>query len=262
MKKLQELFSEKNKKILNVYCTAGFPETNSTIDVIKALQASGADIIELGIPYSDPLADGPVIQYSNARALKNGMTIAKLFEQLTIGKDEIKVPLILMGYLNPILLYGFDKFCKDASDRGVAGLIIPDMPPYEYEKEYRSIITQYGLDFIFLVTPETEEERVMKLDELSSGFLYAVSSSSITGSNQNFDDVKSYLKRLKELHLKNPVMVGFGIRDKASFDLVCEYANGGIIGSAYIQTIDGSRNIELDTMKFIRAILNGAANGT
>ena len=262
MTKLQELFLVKNKRVLNVYCTAGFPEYGSTIEIIKALCDAGVDIIEIGIPYSDPLADGPVIQYSNTKALQNGMTNAKLFEQLSVGKDEIKVPLILMGYLNPILLYGFDKFCKDASDCGVAGLIIPDMPPYEYEKEYRSIIHQYGLDFIFLVTPETEDERVMKLDELSSGFLYAVSSSSITGSNQNFDGVRSYLKRLKELHLKNRVMVGFGIRDKASFDLVCEYANGGIIGSAYIQTIDGSRNIELDTMKFIRAILNGAANGT
>ena len=262
MKKLQELFSKRNKRILNVYCTAGFPGTESTIEVIKALQASGADIIELGIPYSDPLADGPVIQYSNAKALKNGMTIIKLFEQLSIGKDEIKVPLILMGYLNPIIQYGFDKFCKGASDCGVAGLIIPDMPPYEYESEYRSIINQYGLDFMFLVTPETGDDRVKKLDELSSGFLYAVSSSSITGTNQNFDGVKSYLKRLQEMQLRNPVLVGFGIKDKASFDLVCEYANGGIIGSAYIKAIDGSRNIELDTMRFIHAILNGAANGT
>lgn len=262
MKKLQEFFSVKNRRVLNVYCTAGFPEADSIIEVIKALEASGADIIELGIPYSDPLADGPVIQYSNAKALKNGMTITKLFEQLSIWKDEIKVPVILMGYLNPILQYGFDNFCKDAAASGVAGLIIPDIPPFEFEKDYQSIIKLYGLDFIFLVTPETEEVRVKKLDELSSGFLYAVSSSSITGSNQKFDGVISYLKRLQEMQLKNSVLVGFGIKDKESFNLVCEYANGGIIGSAYIQTIDGSKNIKLDTKKFIDAILNGAANGT
>jgi tryptophan synthase alpha chain len=219
MSKLRELFKTKRDKVLNVYCTAGYPQLNSTIEVIKALQENGADIIELGMPYSDPLADGPVIQQSSSIALANGMTIKKLFEQLKNLRKEITIPIVLMGYMNPVLQYGFEKFCADAAAVSIDGLILPDLPEHEFETEYGAIIKKHGLDFVFLVTPETSEGRIRKLDELSSGFLYAVSSSSTTGSDKNMTDVKSYLRKLKGLNLKNPVLVGFGIKDRSTFEV-------------------------------------------
>ena len=254
MKRIKELFQRKQDGILNVYCTAGYPQLESTIGIMKCLQANGADLIELGMPYSDPLADGPVIQASGTKALQNGMTISKLFEQLKNFRSEIKVPVILMGYLNPLLQYGFEEFCAKASEVGIDGLIIPDIPIYEYENEYRAIIQKHKLDFIFLVTPETSEERIKKLDELSSGFLYAVSSSSITGSDKDFSTVENYLKRLKKMNLQNPVLVGFGIKDRSTFQAACKYANGAIIGSAYIKAIENS-NTEEATKKFLEGIL-------
>ena len=259
MKRLDELFKKKEKKILNVYCTAGFPHLQDTVDVMKALQENGADMIELGIPYSDPLADGPVIQHSSAVALQNGMTIKKLFEQLkdfrtANGDSAVEIPVLLMGYMNPILQYGFEKFCSDAATLGIDGLIVPDLPEYEYETEYGSIIKKYGLDFVFLVTPETSEERVRKLDQLSDGFLYAVSSSSTTGRDKNMTDVKKYLQNLKRLKLKNPVLVGFGIKDKHTFDAACEDANGAIIGTAFIKALEGGDDISRTTKTFLNAI--------
>lgn len=254
MKRIEQLFQAKQQKILNVYCTAGYPQLNSTVDVMKCLQTNGVDLIELGMPYSDPLADGPVIQASSSKALQNGMTIAKLFEQLTGFRKEIHLPVILMGYLNPLLQYGFEKFCAKAAEVGIDGLIIPDIPMYEYEHEYREIIQAHQLDFIFLVTPETSEERIKKLDELSSGFLYAVSSSSITGSDKDFSEVENYLMKLKEMKLKNPILVGFGIKDKSSFEAACKYANGAIIGSAYIKAIENSNTGEA-TKKFLEGVL-------
>jgi tryptophan synthase alpha chain len=254
MKRIKELFQKKQNAILNVYCTAGYPHLESTIAVIKCLEANGADLIELGMPYSDPLADGPVIQASGSKALQNGMTISKLFDQLKDFRTEIKVPIILMGYLNPLLQYGFENFCAKAAEVGIDGLIIPDIPMYEYEKEYKAFIKKYDLDFIFLVTPETSEERIKKLDELSSGFLYAVSSSSITGSDKDFSTVENYLKRLKEMNLKNPVLVGFGIKDKITFQAACKYANGAIIGSAYIKAIENN-NTEEATKQFLEGVL-------
>jgi tryptophan synthase alpha chain len=223
---------------------------------MKALQNNGADLIELGMPYSDPLADGPVIQASSAKALQNGMTISKLFEQLDGFRKEINVPVVLMGYLNPLLQYGFEKFCAKAAEVGVDGLIIPDIPMFEYETEYAAIIKKYGLDFIFLVTPETSEERIKKLDNLSSGFLYAVSSSSITGSDKDFSPVETYLQRLKDIGLKNPTLVGFGIKDKATFDMASRYANGAIIGSAYIKALEGKDDVESATKEFLNGVLN------
>ena len=199
MSRIQQLFSEKGSRLLNVYCTAGYPALDSTLPVMKALQSNGADMIELGMPYSDPLADGPVIQASSSQALANGMTITKLFEQLKEMRKDITVPVILMGYMNPVLQYGFEKFCAVAKAVGIDGLILPDLPVYEYETEYRDVIKKYELDFIFLVTPETSNERVKQLDELSSGFLYAVSSSSTTGKDKNMVDVLAYLQRLKSL---------------------------------------------------------------
>src|SRR5438045_4908011 len=201
MKRLTELFKKKQEKVLSVYFTAGFPHLGDTLTVLKALQENGADIIELGMPYSDPLADGPVIQQSGSIALANGMTIKKLFEQLKDFRKNISIPVILMGYMNPVLQYGFEKFCVDAASVGIDGLILPDLPEHEFETEYGAIIKKYGLDFIFLVTPEPSEERIKKLDELSTGFLYAVSSSSITGNDKDFSSVEKYLKRLKSIKI-------------------------------------------------------------
>jgi tryptophan synthase alpha chain len=256
MQRIRQLFDKKNGRILNVYCTAGYPRLDSTVEVMEALQDNGTDMIELGMPYSDPLADGPVIQHSSTIALQNGMTIKKLFEQLKDFRKKISVPVVLMGYMNPVLQYGFDKFCSDASAAGIDGLILPDLPGYEFETEYGAIIKKYGLDFIFLVTPETPAERVKKLDALSTGFLYAVSSSSTTGSNKSAVDLKTYIQKLKSLKLKNPVLVGFGIRDKSSFETACEYADGAIIGTAYIKAIENTADIGKATRSFVRSVLS------
>lgn len=255
MSKLQQLFSSKPGKILNVYCTAGYPQLDSTIDVMKALQQNGAAIIELGMPYSDPLADGPVIQHSSSIALANGMTIVKLFEQLKDFRKEISIPVILMGYMNPVLQYGFERFCADAAAAGIDGLILPDLPEYEFETEYGAIIKKYALDFIFLVTPETSEERIKKLDSLSTGFLYAVSSSSTTGSDKKATDTAAYLQKLRDIKLTNPVLVGFGISNKQSYNAVCQLADGAIIGSAYIKALENSTNVNAATKDFLSSIL-------
>ena len=263
MSRITELFKRKNERVVNIYCTAGYPQLDSTLKIIKALQDNGADMIELGMPYSDPLADGPVIQHSSTIAIANGMTIKKLFEQLKdfrqspppTGGDLGGIPVILMGYMNPVLQYGFEKFCADAAGVGIDGLILPDLPEYEFETEYGAIIKKYGLDFIFLVTPETSEERIRKLDELSSGFLYAVSSSSTTGSDKNMTDVNSYLQKLKALQLRNPILVGFGIKDKQTFDTACQYANGAIIGSAFVKALEGATNEEVSVKQFLKSII-------
>lgn len=254
MSRIQELFKKKNKQVLNVYVTAGYPQLDSTVPVMQALQKSGADLIELGMPYSDPLADGPVIQASSTIALQNGMTIKKLFEQLKNMRSSVQTPVILMGYMNPILQYGFEKFCADAAAVGVDGLILPDLPEFEFEHEYGSIIKKYHLDFIFLVTPETTPERIKKLDALSTGFLYAVSSSSTTGKDQDMSGVSAYLQRLQSMGLKNPVLVGFGIKDKASFEAASEFANGAIIGTAFIKALEGATDVSAATEQFIRKV--------
>jgi tryptophan synthase alpha chain len=222
---------------------------------MQALQENGADIIELGMPYSDPLADGEVIQKSSARALQNGMNLNVLFSQLKQLRPQVTVPVILMGYMNPVLQYGFERFCADAAAAGVDGLILPDLPEYEFEVEYGAIIKKYGLDFIFLVTPETAPERVKKLDELSSGFLYAVSSSSTTGSATNMTDVSGFLQRLGSYNLNNPVLVGFGIKDRESFRSASAYSNGAIIGTAYIRAIEGAEDVRAATKTFLSSVL-------
>ncbi|MEP7317683.1 MAG: tryptophan synthase subunit alpha [Panacibacter sp.] len=255
MNRLEELFQRKKERVLNVYCTAGYPKLDSTIKVMKALQDNGVDLIELGMPYSDPLADGPVIQASGSKALENGMSIEVLFQQLKDFRKEIYVPVILMGYMNPVLQFSFEKFCQYCADAPIDGLILPDLPEYEYETEYGKIIQRYGLDFIFLITPETSEERIRKLDSLSRGFLYAVSSSSITGSDQDFSAVETYLERLQKMQLKNPILVGFGIKDKHTFSMACKHANGAIIGSAYIKALQNTTDIEGTTKTFLNSIL-------
>ena len=251
MSRIPGLFAKKKKDILNVYCTAGYPQLDSTLTVMQALQDNGADMIELGMPYSDPLADGPVIQASGSKALENGMTIAVLFQQLAGFRKSINIPVILMGYMNPVLQYGFEKFCMDAADAGVDGLILPDLPEFEFETEYGAIIKKYGLDFIFLVTPETSEERLRKLDALSSGFLYAVSSSATTGSDKDFNAVEKYLHRLQTMQLKNPILVGFGIKDKETFKSACKYANGAIIGTAFIKAVTEIDDVSESVKQFM-----------
>ena len=237
MSRISDLFAAKSERVLNIYYTAGFPKLESTREVLRLLQHQGTDMVELGMPYSDPLADGPVIQDSSSQAIANGMTIATLFQQLKDFRTEITLPVVLMGYMNPVMQYGFERFCADASSVGIDGLILPDLPGYEFEHEYRTIIEKYKLDIIFLVTPETSAERVRKLDELSTGFLYAVSSSSTTGSDKNMTVVDGYLQRLSEMNLHNPVLVGFGIKDRKSFDSACSHANGAIIGTAFVKAL-------------------------
>ena len=255
MSNLELVFKEKSKRVLNVYCTAGYPSLDSTMKVMESLQKNGADIIELGMPYSDPLADGEVIQVSSIKALANGMNIAVLFEQIKDMRKSISIPVILMGYMNPILQYGFEAFCKKAKAVGVDGLILPDLPLFEFEQSYGKIITENNLDFIFLVTPETPEQRVKKLDSLSNGFLYAVSSSATTGKDKDFNVVAQYLQKLQAMQLKNPILVGFGIKDKATFDAATVHTQGAIIGSAYIQQLTKGGDIETTTSQFLNSVL-------
>ncbi len=255
MSKLELVFKEKSKRILNVYCTAGYPSLDSTMKVMTSLQKNGADIIELGMPYSDPLADGEVIQVSSLKALAGGMNIGVLFEQIKDMRKSITIPVILMGYMNPILQYGFENFCKKAKEVGVDGLILPDLPLFEFEQYYGKMITENNLDFIFLVTPETPIDRIKKLDSLSNGFLYAVSSSATTGKDKDFNLVAQYLQKLQAMQLKNPILVGFGIKDKATFDAATVHTQGAIIGSAYIQQLTKGGDIETTTSQFLNSVL-------
>ena len=243
-------------KKLNIYFTAGIPHLEDTTEIMKTIQNSGADYMEIGMPYSDPVADGEVIQKAHEIALKNGMTIAKLFEQLKKVKEEIKIPVVLMGYINPVLSFGFENFCRECADSGVSGLIIPDLPPIEFEKNYRDILKKYNLNFTFLVTPETSKKRIKYLDDLSSGFLYAVSSSSTTGNENKEVKNEDYLTHLSELDLKNPVFIGFGIKDKTDFENVTEKAEGGIIGTAFVKILLNNEDWKQKGSDFIQSIKN------
>ena len=254
MSRLASLFKNKSSRVLNVYCTAGYPSPDSTLEVMRALQEGKVDIIEIGMPYSDPLADGEVIQASGSRALATGMTINKLFNQLKEMRTEINIPVILMGYMNPVLQFGFEAFCALAAKVGIDGLILPDLPIHEFETEFGPVIKRFGLDFIFLVTPETSEARIRKIDQLSTGFIYAVSSSSTTGKNKAIEDQQPYFERLQNMNLTNPVLVGFGIKDKASFEAASEHTNGAIIGSAYIKALDQEDDISTITKNFLKDI--------
>lgn len=241
-------------KKLNIYFTAGIPELEDTAEIIQLIQNSGADMIEIGMPYSDPVADGPIIQKAHELALKNGMTIEKLFSQLKSIKNEITIPLILMGYINPVLSFGFEKFCKECSESGVSGLIIPDLPPIEFEKNYQKILEKYHLNFTFLITPETSDKRILYLDSLSSGFLYAVSSSSTTGNTNADLKNEDYFSRIASLGLKNPVMIGFGIKTKQDFENVTEKADGGIIGTAFVDILLNHRDWKIKAIDFIHSM--------
>lgn len=255
MNRIDRLFSEKKKDILSIFFTAGFPELTDTMRLLKALEANGTDMIELGMPYSDPLADGPVIQRSSQVAIQNGMSISLLFDQIKNMRDEINIPVILMGYLNPVLQFGFENFCAAASGCGIDGIILPDLPMHEFETTCKSIVDKYKLHFIFLVTPETKPDRLKKIDELGSGFIYAVSSSSTTGQAKSTPDNVDYFRKLHDAELKHPFLVGFGINNKESFNNACRYAPGAIIGSAYINAIQSGNNIETATKDFVKGVL-------
>ena len=241
-------------KKLNIYFTAGIPNLQDTGKIAQNIQDAGADMMEIGIPYSDPVADGSVIQDAHALALKNGMNIHILFEQLNEIKNNVTIPKVLMGYLNPVLQFGFEKFCKKCKEVGIYGLILPDLPPIEFEKKYGEILKKYGLHFIFLVTPETSDERLKYLDSLSSGFLYAVSSSSTTGNENAVLKNEAYLNRLSTSQLNNPIFVGFGIKNKKDFDSVTEKTQGGIIGTAFVDILLNNKNWEEKAKSFIQSI--------
>lgn len=254
MNAINKLFQKKQNDILSVYFTAGYPELADTNRVIGSLIKNGVDLIEVGIPYSDPVADGPVIERSSARALENGMSVARLFNQLKQFKTDGSVPLVLMGYINPIMQFGYESFCREAAAAGVSGMIIPDLPIAEFKKELMPFTEKYGLHFIFLVTPETPEERVREIDEFSKGFIYAVSSSSVTGRDTDEEKKEAYFRRLQSYELKNPILIGFGIRDSATFQQACRYTSGGIIGTAYIKAITENDDIESATAGFVGKI--------
>lgn len=232
MNRINHLFSSKEKDLLSIYFCAGHPTLEGTAEVIKTLQDNGVKMVEIGIPFSDPMADGVVIQNAATQALRNGMSLKVLFEQLKDIRKTVTIPLVLMGYLNPIMQFGFEHFCKQCTECGVDGMIIPDLPFKDYQEHYRIIAERYNLRIIMLITPETSEERVREIDEHTDGFIYMVSSASTTGAQQDFDVQKrNYFKRIEEMKLRNPRMVGFGISNKATFKAACEHASGAIIGS-------------------------------
>lgn len=243
MNRLQKLFQEKRENILSIYYTAGYPELDATVKIAEKLEAAGADFLEIGFPYSDPVADGPVIQASSQTALENGMTVKVLFEQLKDLRKRVTIPILLMGYVNPMIQYGVKEFCAKANEVGVDGIIVPDLPIYEYEDLYKNDFLDNNLSNIFIVTPQTSEERIRKIDNLSSGFIYLLSSSATTGSALDVSDkITSYYERVKSMNLKNPLIIGFGISDNQSFVRANQYANGAIVGTAFVKTLknDGS----------------------
>lgn len=247
--KLQE-----NKKLLSIYLTAGFPQLNDTVSIIEKLEKSGVDMVEIGLPFSDPLADGPTIQSSSTAALKNGMTTEILFSQLKNIRGKVNIPLLIMGYFNPIMQYGVEKFCKKCAEIGVDGLIIPDLPIQEFNDSYKVLFKKYKLINVFLITPQTETERIKFIDKISEGFIYMVSSSSVTGSQSSFGNTQEdYFKRISEMKLKSPQIVGFGISNKKTFNQAVKYAKGAIIGSAFIKHLNN--NGTNDIQKFVSEII-------
>ena len=254
MNRLQNLFNTKKNNLLSIYFTAGYPELNSTRAIAQALEKAGVDFIEIGFPYSDPVADGPTIQHSSERALENGMTLNILFEQLKDLRKKVSIPVLLMGYVNPIVQFGVENFCKKAAEVGVDGIIVPDLPMYEYEAMYAKYFTDNNLSNIFLVTPQTSEERIRKIDGLSNSFIYLLSSSSITGGKLNVStNIEDYYRRIKAMELKNPAVIGFGISNNASFKKACEYAAGAIVGSAFVKLLE-RENYLAEVPEFVNLI--------
>ena len=244
MNRINKLFKEKGNNILSVYFTAGYPNLNDTVEIIKQLSSKGVDLIEIGVTFSDPLADGPVIQHSSQVALKNGMSVKLLFEQLKDIRKVTDIPLVLMGYVNPIIHFGFENFCQKAQEVGIDGFIIPDLPMLEYQREFKPVSDKYGIENVFLITPETSAERIRVVDENTNAFIYMVSSASTTGVQKSFEGAKEeYFNRIKSMNLKNPAMIGFGISNKQTFESACKYSSGAIIGSAFIKSLDETSSV-------------------
>lgn len=257
MNRIDNLFDKEKNGVLSVYFTAGFPNLNDTVPVIQSLEKNGVKLIEIGIPFSDPMADGPVIQSSGSKALQNGMSLRILFSQLSKVRDSVQIPLVLMGYLNPIMQFGFDNFCAEAQRCGIDGVIIPDLPFEDYLENYKSIAEAHNLHIIMLITPETSDERIRLIDNHTSGFIYMVSTASVTGAKSAFgEDNLTYFRRVNAMQLKNPRMIGFGIFNKATFDASCNNASGAIIGSKFVSLLHSEETIDGAVWKLIDAIKN------
>ena len=255
MNRINQLFQDKKQNILSIYFTAGHPKLDDTVTIIEELEKNGTDMIEIGMPFSDPLADGPIIQQSSQVALKNGMSLRVLFNQLEDIRSKVKLPLLLMGYINPVIQYGIENFLKKANEIGIDGIILPDLPLQEYLDEYKDLFEKYNLPMIFLISPQTSNERIRKIDEASNAFIYMVSASSTTGIRSNIaTEQEKYFERVKNLNLKNPRIIGFGISSKETFDKACKYANGAIIGTAFIRVLEVSLNVKESITKFVKLI--------
>ena len=256
MNRIKQLFEKKQKDILSIYFTAGFPQLNDTCDIIRELEANGIELIEVGIPFSDPMADGPTIQDSGTIALRNGMTLNTLFEQLKDIRKDVNIPLIMMGYLNPIMQYGFEDFCKRCNEIGIDGAIIPDLPFNDYIKEFKPIADKYDIKIVMLITPETSDERIRLIDEHTDGFIYMVSSAATTGAQKSFDEKKQeYFRRINGMNLRNPRLIGFGISNKATLEAAQANASGAIIGSKFITLLKESKDVK-EAVKALRETLS------
>ena len=243
MNRINQLFSSEPKDLISIYFCAGHPTLESTTEIIKTLENNGVNMVEIGIPFSDPMADGVVIQNAATQALRNGMSLKLLFEQLKDIRRQVTIPLLFMGYLNPIMQFGFENFCRQCSRVGIDGVIIPDLPFRDYLANYKCIAEKYDIKIIMLITPETSKERIREIDENTDGFIYMVSSAATTGVQKEFDDRKKcYFKQIKEMNLKNPRMIGFGISNKSTFDAACQFASGTIIGSLFISLLNEEKN--------------------
>ncbi len=258
MNRITDLFQHKKANILNIYFTAGYPQLADTERIIVNLANTGADIIEIGMPYSDPLADGPVIQQSSEIALANGMNLSLLFEQITKARAQTQVPLVLMGYVNQVMQYGVERFLSEAAASGVDAMILPDLPLEIYEREIKHLFEKHNLKMCFLITPQTPEERMRKIETLSDGFIYIVSSAATTGGQSGFGAAQlAYFQQIKNMNFTKPTLIGFGISSYESYTTACKYANGAIIGSAFIKMLGKSQDLENDIQNFIEKIKVG-----
>lgn len=260
MNRINKLFQNKNKDILNIYFTAGFPNLKDTESIILALEENGADLIELGMPYSDPLADGPTIQESGQVALENGMTLEILFDQIKSVREKSEIPLVMMGYFNQVMQYGEERFLKKCAEVGIDGLILPDLPMDVYESDYKKMVEENGLTISFLITPQTSEDRIKKVDELSTAFVYVVSRSAITGAKSDIENQQiEYFNRINKMELNAPRLIGFGISSHDTFRTACAHANGAIIGSAFIKALTIGNDVKTTTRDFVEGILKNSS---
>ncbi|OJV33632.1 MAG: tryptophan synthase subunit alpha [Bacteroidia bacterium 43-41] len=256
MNRIDKLFQQGKNNILSVYFTAGYPNLNDTVPIIQSLEKNGVELIEIGIPFSDPMADGPVIQTSGTEALKNGMSLRVLFRQLSQIRSSVQIPLVLMGYLNPILQFGFNEFCSEAQRCGIDGVIIPDLPFAEYMKEYKAVAEKHGLHIIMLITPETSDERIRLIDSNTGGFIYMVSSASVTGAKNTFSDADlAYFSRVNAMQLQHPRLIGFGISNRDTFEAACKNASGAIIGSKFVSLLGSEKSVDDAVEKLKKSIV-------